>query len=815
LGLLLGLIAAGCTVVPIVTTPTGPTPISAPSPTALQAAQLVLVAAAPARTPADAGIQLVVLDLVTGLPYNSTSYDMEPRGDGQFEATLTPPAGSLLVYRFTRQSPSVSEEFDLEAQPVRYRLAYVAGPTHLEETMSAWSDSPAPGASGRIEGRLIDRDTKLPLPEFIVSAGGAHTFSDGEGIFHLDGLAPGTHTLIAVAPDGSYRPVQQGAVVAARSETPAELEMSAAPATQVTFEVTVPSDTVAGIPVRVAGNVRQLGATFGELAGGLTTTASRMPTLVMVDPTHYLMILDLHAGTDLRYKYTLGDGLWNAERNGDGSFHTRQVIVPENGLLIQDTVATWHGGGQGPVTFQVTAPGNTPEMDTLAVQFKPLEWMEPLPMWRQGNSDWTFVLFSPLDFSGSLSYRACLNYQCGLADDAEHAGPGAGGRAFTPSDSPQEVASTVSAWHLWEGDPPVVSIIAPEILQVPGYEAGVQWLPEYRPNWLPLAPRAVADAVDMAANSLTLSPAWVIEPNVESPRWGFDPIRSPFAEDLALIAAEAQRQGLQVSLRPSLVAHAGSVADWWIGANRTSLWWDDWFEAYRSLALTYAGHASQIGTSRLVLGGAEFSPALPGGRLADGSLSGSPSDSELRWRELLAEVRSRFDGRLVLELEMGNQTAPVPSFVELVDEVRVVWRFPLGSSEGQDFPAFESSAGSAIDQIVLGTPVLAGKRLILVVEIASVEGGALGCVPVPEGGCRPAADFDLGAEVDADLPVDLVEQAEAINALLLQSYQHPEIGGLIVSRYNPAVWLRDKSASIGGKPARDVLWYWYPRLIGP
>jgi hypothetical protein len=71
-----------------------------------------------------------------------------------------------------------------------------------------------------------------------------------------------------------------------------------------------------------------------------------------------------------------------------------------------------------------------------------------------------------------------------------------------------------------------------------------------------------------------------------------------------------------------------------------------------------------------------------------------------------------------------------------------------------------------------------------------------------------------GNEVDPDLGVDLIAQAEAINAVLLGAYEQVEITGFYVRGYNPTARLYDKSASIYGKPAQDLLQYFYPRITG-
>jgi hypothetical protein len=48
--------------------------------------------------------------------------------------------------------------------------------------------------------------------------------------------------------------------------------------------------------------------------------------------------------------------------------------------------------------------------------------------------------------------------------------------------------------------------------------------------------------------------------------------------------------------------------------------------------------------------------------------------------------------------------------------------------------------------------------------------------------------------------------------VIAEAYARPEIEGLYARRYNPEAALHDLSASINGKPAQDVLWYWFGRI---
>jgi CubicO group peptidase (beta-lactamase class C family) len=217
------------------------------------------------------------------------------RGDGAWflVVSLRRRREASIYYRFVRTSPTRAVEADAAGQEIMSRVGLIDGPTQIHEVVAAWAGAPESIPTGRIVGTIFDALQGSPLPDILVSAGGRTAFTDGQGAFRLDDLPAGLHTLVALSPSGAYHPIQQGAIIAANSETPATLGLVPAEPITVTFQVTVPSDTPAGFPVRVAGNVLGLGNTFAELAGGTTGSVGRMPQMVMVDPTHYLAIVQL------------------------------------------------------------------------------------------------------------------------------------------------------------------------------------------------------------------------------------------------------------------------------------------------------------------------------------------------------------------------------------------------------------------------------------------------------------------------------------------------------------------------------------------
>lgn len=809
--LTLSVLSAGCSGIG---TPAGPTAIPVPSPTPLPAAPVIFNLIPPQGTPQDAELDLIILDEVTGLAYNPRSVPMTRLSDGRWQAQSLVPDGSLLHYRYLRRSPGPADEFTAYGSGVLFRVAYVSGPTQLDDIAAAWSDMPYQGPTGRIIGHLYDALTGGPLQEMLVSAAGVTAFTDSDGAFRLDGLPPGLHTLTAFSPDGSYQTAQQGAVVAGDSATPADLGLVPAQSVQMAFEVTVPSDTTPGTSLRMAGNLVQFGNMFSQLPGGVSLSAVHMPVLTQVDATHYILVTSLYAGTDLRYKYTLGDGLWNAERAADGTFLTRQLIVPDTDTVIQDTVSTWRGGAQAAVSLHVTVPSDTPASDPISLQLDPSTWFEPLPMAQTGTNEWLFVLHSPLDFSGSLGYRYCRNFECGSADDVDTPGTDPVGRQVTPAVVAQDLRDTVRAWQWWDTSLAPLTVVAPEITSRPDFEAGVDMLPNYRPSWSAVFNQSLQEVSGVGANAVTLTPTWTLGRNGPEPEVFFDPAQSPFLAELRSMIDASHRWGLRVSLRPSLRTLAGESGSWWLSAPRDASWWSVWYESYRSFVLTYARLAAEAGVETLVLGGPEAAPALPDGRLPDGAPSRSPSDAEARWRSLVAEIRAVYTGRLAFEIDLGRSLQPPPPFLDAVDEIRVYWHAPLGSGTETSPAEMQASASRLLNDTLLATPGLAGRPIVLSVEYLSIDGTATACAPAPDGSCRPPTAFDSGAVVDPDLQIDLTEQAQAINAVLAEAYARSQVTGFYVRGYNPAVAQQDRSASVNGKPAQDVLRYWYPRITG-
>lgn len=816
----LAALGSACSLVPYELsqpTPTLPYPTPAP-PTPLPQANVEFHVQIPSGTPRGEPIYLTILDEVTGLGLNATRIEMQPQDDLNYALTLPLPVGSTLKYRYARQSTYLAQEHTSDKRAVRYRLYQVEGPGVIHDVVNVWSDMAFSGETGRIEGRATDIDTGEPVPNLLIAAGGAQTFTAADGSFLMEGLLPGTHNLVTYAPDGSYRTFQQGAVVAAQSTTPAPLQLRKAPLINIVFTVIVPPGTMPAVPVRMAGNLLQLGNTFADLSGGVSTVASRMPTLSPLPDGRYSLTLSLPAGADVRYKYTLGDGFWNAEHNGNGEFHLRRLIVPETTIVVEDLIDNWGGGAKGPVLFDLTVPDETPTTDHISIQFNPYGWTEPIPMWLLSEDHWAYVLYSPLEIFDRFGYRYCRSGQCGSADDALTVGNDSFGRVLEPEDGAQTVKEEVDNWAWFNPDLPPASITSPNIHpRGQGFIAGVQFQDSFSPGWISRLPVTLKEIQSMGANWLVLPATWTytrVNPPVLEPVSGRDPLWS----DHQYIIERARAFGLNVALYPTPHFQPDST-EWWSGAALDFPWWQTWFDRYTDFILHHADLAQQQGAQALVLGGEWITPALPGGTFGNEHSSGVPADAESRWRDLIAAIRTHYTGTLVWAMPFPEGINTPPPFLDAVDQVNLLWRVvPLAEGNDASETVLHSAAAAYMDDEIRTFHEDLGRPVVISVAYPSADGGITGCIPDPlgtvEGQCL---DIDLLAQPNADVPavpLDLKEQEQVYNALLAALNERDWIGGFVSQGYYPPTQLQDKSASVHGKPAGDVLWFWYPRLLG-
>jgi hypothetical protein len=125
----------------------------------------------------------------------------------------------------------------------------------------------------------------------------------------------------------------------------------------------------------------------------------------------------------------------------------------------------------------------------------------------------------------------------------------------------------------------------------------------------------------------------------------------------------------------------------------------------------------------------------------------------------------------------------------------------------------KAQATSILSQEIFPFQQQIGKPVLIAISYPSVEGGAAGCITISGGVCL---DYDQLSPPNPDIPeltIDLQEQANAYNAILSAINDNSWIAGYVSMGYYPPAILQDKSISIHGKPASEIMWYWSQKFL--
>ncbi|MEA3351361.1 MAG: carboxypeptidase regulatory-like domain-containing protein [Chloroflexota bacterium] len=813
LAMLVLLALAGCDLkLPTLSPPDYTVPEETPTAVAADMAVVTFYVQVPPNTPPDEPVLLSILDEVTGLALNAERLTMDVVDEGNYVLGIPLQVGSVVKYRYSRRGDVLAEEHVSDGRSVRYRLYHVSAPGQVHDVVTRWNDTPFEGTAGRISGRVSDAQSGAPLAGILVASGGAQTLTTSDGHFLIEGLPPGTHNLVAYAMDGSYRTFQQGAVVAAESNTPTTVQLSRAEYVDITFLIQVPDDTLPSVPLRLAGNLLQLGNTFADLSGGINTLGARMPRLSPLPDGSYGVILSLPVGADIDYKYTLGDGFWNSERANDGSFQVRHFIVPETPTLIEERVDTWHANGTTSITFDINVPENTPPDEGVSIQFHPYGWTEPLQMWHLDGQRWAYILYSPLDLIDELGYRYCRAGQCGHADDARTPGVFSSGKVIKTSPDPMGLPDTIEAWAWLENELPSVDVTEADV-QPRGsdFVAGFEIQPRYHPSWIPRFPDAFADISSKGANWVILTPSWTFT-RMDPPVLELVSGQDALWPEMINMVRQAKSEDLHVALRP-VPRFPTAVDAWWNAARLDFSFWISWFDQYRAFALHHADLAARSDAQTLILGGSWMAPALPGGILADGSLTNVPQDADQRYQQIIAAVREHFDGTVAWAWPYSGSMTNRPAFLNQVDQIYVLWSAPLSDDPNASSEVLQAEAERIItDEIsALRTE---NNEIIISLAYPSVGGAFTSCLPDPIVDCQSPEALNYPAPDLPLLELNFVEQARAYDAILAALNKFDWVKGAVSRGYYPAAILHDKSISVHGKPAAEVLGIWFGRFLG-
>jgi hypothetical protein len=298
-------------------------------------------------------ISLDILDLVAGISHNRERYTLE-KADNQYSLRVKLPEGAVIAYRYTLTHPIEVGETLPDGSEMSFRQVVVRENLIVNDLIAGWPEAAYNGPLVDLNGVVADNDTEAPLADVLINVAGKTALTDMNGRFFIRGLPVGIHNLVATLSDGSFLSFQQEVNMVEKPGDPGNYSHDGSTRGHSNFRDDTPNEAV-GAPVRIAGNIRQFGQTYADMLAGLGAQAVNMPLMARGSDGKYITQIDLHAGSWIRYKYTLGDALINTERSQDGNRIFREFIVPDKDVIVTDTVATWRSQQQNAISFFVTS----------------------------------------------------------------------------------------------------------------------------------------------------------------------------------------------------------------------------------------------------------------------------------------------------------------------------------------------------------------------------------------------------------------------------------------------------------------------------
>lgn len=760
-------------------------------------AEVLFQVSLPNELTEDSRLMLEIVDDVTGIYFNATRYEMAKVDANHYTLSLPLKVATELKYRYVRVSESAEYEQNGNGQDVRYRILRINGPQIVDDIIAAWPGYANPVAGGKITGQVIDALNNAPIPNLLVSAGGYQALTSSDGSFNLADLVPGVHNLVIYSMDGVYETFQQGASVAEGANTPVQVYLKRRPTTTVSFEVRIPRAQANDMPLRFVSNLSTLGNAYADLSSGSAGSAVNYPKMTKISSTRYQIDLELPIGLHLHYKYSFGDGFWNAEQLKTGGFAIRDLIVQDN-QMIKDVVKTFTVPDIGEVNIAVKVPDSTPPQETVYLQLKPFDWMEPLPMVLKGSGVWEFTIFSPLQYTDSMEYRFCRNGMCEIG-----AGDSASILMLSPLPTTQNLTSVVADW---QGSTEIATdssqYLAFDAMETrPDWIAGVEFSPQYSPGWRATIDAGLRYSKNMGGDFVILTPTWTLKKKAQ-PTLAAIPGQDLQWQETMTLVNHVTMSGQKAILYPKINYTQGAnifyTSDQW-----SEEWKAEWFEEYKRFLFNFADLAQILGIEGLII----EEPAVPYLEYAQKSIDREETPrffTDDQWNELISGVRSRYSGKLIGVMNKPAYNTYAPLWLEQVDIVYVLLSPALEIREGSveeirnSFDLVIDDVGSLIGQYE--KPVLIG------ISYPASDSAIFGLPSSNEHLIVTPLDV-LNIEPDLDI------QAKIYSAAIQSSAGRDWITGFISRGYFPYLELQDASSSIYRKPTADIVWFWYHYLL--
>ncbi|HSM25628.1 MAG TPA: carboxypeptidase-like regulatory domain-containing protein [Anaerolineaceae bacterium] len=750
----------------------------------------------------DNEIVLELVDDITGIELNPTRYVMNKVDDNYYSLVLPVKVPSILKYRFYKNNGLPIYETDAENNIIEYRLAYILTESTIPNLLTNWKDEQYDHKHGRAIGQVVNSETNSPIPNALVVISGNRSYTNSLGNFIIEKLPPGKHNLVITSTDGEYQTFQQEAIIGEGLTTQANIGLKSSKFVNVSFIVQPPENNPEHSPIRILGNTYQLGNVFGNIYNGTSIAPARAPKLTPLSDGNYSITMSLPSGFDLRYKFSLGDGFWNAELDSQNNFVVRKFVVPDQDTIVNDVIYSWKSSDSEGVEFTVDVPENTPDTDKVSIQFNSFGWSPPIQMWKINNNQWKYQLFGPFHLVGKIDYRFCRNDACDVAFDMSAP---INGYSFDTKEIPQSLNVNIQEWSGWGSNTEVPPLDTPEIIDKgEDFITGFSFSDNYNVFNPIYVDAAYQNMTELSANTVVIPVKWTLQslnPIILAPITG----QNPLWKDLVLTIQKAQKQNLSVWLSPEIELSALAIKQ--LGHNDLS---NNWNAQFSTIYTEFLYYTVDLAAYMQVQG-----IVFPTEVIHLPHLENYELISNLMETNLTANIdlfRTRFENDLLLSFNIIKESDN--SLMNIVDGYLITpsINFIDGDYVGD---SYEETFGTYLEEELYPFYNQQQKPVFIGLDFPSISGVQNGCITVED----QCLEFEVVNKLDLatarnTFNVDFTSQVELIHAAFSAINKTSWIKGIISHGYNPQVAIMDHSSSVRGKPSVGVFWYWYPRLQG-
>jgi hypothetical protein len=758
--------------------------------------------------PADSQLSLEWVDPLNAHQLNPSYEVMQPVDELHYQLDVPSKKGTLLQYRFIQTGKANEIEVGADGQVLPSRFYYITNHSRIQDKVLGFTASLSSVPLGRMEGTLRLKGSGQPAAGAIVTVSGISTTTSVDGKFKLEGIPAGTQNVTVFSPAGDFEPFEQQAIIEEKNVTPMDVVLDARKLVNVTFIVTTPKGTPPLAALYLYGNLTTMGDSFAGLFGGTSLIQNRALRLTKQSENEYLVVLQLPIDTEVHYLYSLGDTFWNSETSQTGQANRRSFFVSRQDMVIEDKVEAWITPNFKPVSFKFTPPASTQATDRIQIQFNAYGWMDPLEMWPVGDGTYEFTLVNPLNFSTPVNYRFCRSEMCGTTDPENQQDKQL---SFSATTTEQILETTADQWSLWipNSDPTTVTT-ENSMPRDSGFHAIVEMTDSYRPSWQAYYDSSLDGAIGLNANTVIIPVTWTFRS--ASPVWLANNLsQDPSIEDIRIEVTRAKAKGLQVYLKAE-TRYSTTADDFWNNFSSDQTGWDQWFTEitnfYRSIAqLSLISQADG-----LILGDETVSQIIGKTNDIDGIMDEYPDNANDRWQGIFSEIRTLYPGECLLALNFDDLQDPGNLPLDRMDGIYLLNLGRIAESAG-DVKSYSEKIGLKLDDVL--DPIFGdnGKKIWLGVDFPSVVSSYLGCIEFAEK-CMLPSVLNFPAPIQPELAVSLQEQANLYNAVLPEVNRRAWVDGVSTRRYLITGNNQDQSSSIRGKPAADIVWYWYSSYTG-